>query len=141
MDSATGAGAEIVTGGRASSRDAGYHFEPTVLVNCNDSMDIMRKEIFGPVLPIQVIEDLEEGIELANNSEYGLTSSLYTRNLNAALKATRELRFGETFINRNNFEAIQGFHAGRRKSGIGGADGKHGLYEYMETHIVYMQGS
>ena len=140
VDSATGAGAEIVTGGRASNRDAGFHFEPTVLVNCTSGMDIMRKEIFGPVLPVQAIDDLDEGIALANNSEYGLTSSLYTRNLKAALKATRELRFGETFVNRNNFEAIQGFHAGRRKSGIGGADGKHGLYAFMETHIVYMQG-
>jgi lactaldehyde dehydrogenase/glycolaldehyde dehydrogenase len=48
-------------------------------------------------------------------------------------------RPGETYINRENFEAMQGFHAGTRKSGIGGADGKHGLYEFTQTHIVYIQ--
>ena len=56
-----------------------------------------------------------------------------------AMQAVRALQYGETYINRENFEAMQGFHAGRRKSGIGGADGKHGLYEFMETHVVYMQ--
>lgn len=103
-------------------------------------MAVMRDEIFGPVVPVQAIDSLDEGIALANDSEYGLTSSIFTRSLGAAQQAMRELRFGETYINREHFEAIQGFHAGRRKSGIGGADGKHGLYEYTETHIVYMQG-
>ena len=70
---------------------------------------------------------------------YGLIFSIFTQNINQAMKAVRELRFGETYINREHFEAMQGFHAGRRKSGIGGADGKHGLYEHMETHVVYMQ--
>ena len=55
------------------------------------------------------------------------------------MKAANELRFGETYINPEHFEAMQGCHAGRRKSGIGGADGKHGLYEYMETQVVYLQ--
>lgn len=140
VESAKNSGAEIITGGKIADQNTGYHYEPTVLINCQHDMDIMRKEIFGPVLPIQSIDSLEEAISLANDSEYGLTSSLYTNDLNSTLKATRELRFGETFVNRNNFEAIQGFHAGRRKSGIGGADGKHGLYEYMETHIVYLEG-
>ena len=91
------------------------------------------------MLPIQAVDSLDEAIALANDSEYGLTSSIFTRDLNSAMKAVRELRFGETYINREHFEAMQGFHAGRRKSGIGGADGKHGLYEHMETHVVYMQ--
>lgn len=137
--SARSQGAEVVIGGQADHRDAGNHFQPSVLINCNSSMDIMRKEIFGPVLPIQAIDGVDEAIALSNDSEYGLTSSLYTRDLSTAHKVIRELRFGETFINRNNFEAIQGFHAGRKKSGIGGADGKHGLYEFTETHAVYIQ--
>ena len=139
VESAKASGAEVVTGGDVARAHAGFHFEPTVLLNCTSDMEIMRKEIFGPVLPIQAIDGLEEGIALANDSEYGLTSSIFSTNLNAVMKATRELRFGETFVNRNNFEAIQGFHAGRRKSGIGGADGKHGLHEFMETHIVYIE--
>ena len=77
------------------------------------------------------IQTLEEVLGYANDSEYGLTSSVYTTNLNTAFKAVNGLKFGETYINRENFEAMQGFHAGRRKSGIGGADGKHGLEEYL----------
>lgn len=137
---AVGQGAQLVTGGQVADLGAGFHYQPTVLAGCASDMEIMRKEIFGPVLPIQVVDDLDEAIALANDSEYGLTSSLYTRDLNAALKACREIDFGETYINRENFEAMQGFHAGARKSGVGGADGKHGLYEYMRTQVVYIQG-
>ena len=100
----------------------------------------MRREIFGPVVPIQVVDDLDEAITLANDCDYGLTSSVYTRDLGKAMQAMRELDFGETYINRENFEAMQGFHAGVRKSGLGGADGKHGLYEYTHTQVVYLQG-
>lgn len=136
---ATGQGAQVITGGAVADLGKGCHYQPTVLAGCKGDMEIMRKEIFGPVLPIQVVDDLDEAIALANDSDYGLTSSIYTRNLSAALKASRELDFGETYINRENFEAMQGFHAGTRKSGIGGADGKHGLYEYTHTHVVYAQ--
>ncbi len=138
VESAKKQGAQVRTGGRVADRP-GFHYEPTVLVGCTDDMDVMSKEIFGPVLPIRVVDDLDEALALANNSEYGLTSSVFTQNLNAAMKAANGLRFGETYINREHFEAMQGFHAGRRKSGIGGADGKHGLYEYMETQVVYLQ--
>ncbi len=96
-------------------------------------------KIFGPVMPIVTFHDLDEAIAFANDSDYGLTSSIYTRDLNVALRACQEIRFGETYINRENFEAMQGFHAGWRKSGIGGADGKHGLYEFTQTHVVYLQ--
>ena len=85
------------------------------------------------------VKDLDEAIEFANSSEYGLTSSVYTENVHKAHKAARELLYGETYINRENFEAMQGFHAGRRNSGIGGADGKHGIMEYVETHVTYIE--
>ena len=136
---AAGQGAQVVTGGALADKGRGFHYQPTVLAGCTADMEIMRKEVFGPVLPIQIVDDLDEAIALANDSEYGLTSSIYTRDLSAALKASRELDFGETYINRENFEAMQGFHAGTRKSGIGGADGKHGLYEYTHTHVIYAQ--
>ena len=139
VKSAAKAGASIVTGGHRAAIESGFFYEPTVIADCRQDMDIMRREIFGPVIPIVIFNDLEEAIALANDSEYGLTSSIYTRNLNVALSACQEIRFGETYINRENFEAMQGFHAGWRKSGIGGADGKHGLYEFMQTHIVYLQ--
>ena len=93
----------------------------------------------GEAMQAVAFDTLEEAISMANDSDYGLTSSLYTQNLNVAMKAIKGLKFGETYINRENFEAMQGFHAGWRKSGIGGADGKHGLHEYLQTQVVYLQ--
>lgn len=139
VDTAQSQGAELITGGQVADLGAGYHYKPTVLTNCGSDMEIMNKEIFGPVLPIQIVSDLPEAIALANASDYGLTSSLYTSDISKAMQAANQLSFGETYINRENFEAMQGFHAGTRKSGIGGADGKHGLYEYSHTHVVYIQ--
>jgi lactaldehyde dehydrogenase / glycolaldehyde dehydrogenase len=136
---AVAAGATLVTGGNRMAIEGGYYYEPTVLSDCRQGMDIVRREIFGPVIPIVQFDDLDQAIEFANDSDYGLTSSIYTRDLNTALRACQEIHFGETYINRENFEAMQGFHAGWRKSGVGGADGKHGLYEFMQTHVVYMQ--
>lgn len=138
VERAKSEGAQVVTGGKPAENTRGFHYQPTVLANCRSDMEIVKKEIFGPVLPVQAVDSLDEAIALANDSEYGLTSSIFTRNLNSALHAVQGLRFGETYVNREHFEAMQGFHAGRRKSGIGGADGKHGLYEYTETQIVYL---
>ncbi len=132
-------GATLVTGGRDKERERGFFYKPTVLINCKQEMEIMHKEIFGPVLPIMKFKDLDEAIELANDCEYGLTSSIYTQNLDVAMRAANEIKFGETYVNRENFEAMQGFHAGWRKSGIGGDDGKHGIEEFMNTHVVYIQ--
>jgi lactaldehyde dehydrogenase / glycolaldehyde dehydrogenase len=139
VGSAVKAGASVLTGGKRGRGEKGFYYEPTVIAGCAQEMEIVRKEIFGPVIPLVQFNDLDEAIAMANDSDYGLTSSVYTRDLNVALRACQEIRFGETYINRENFEAMQGFHAGWRKSGIGGADGKHGLYEYTQTHVVYMQ--
>jgi lactaldehyde dehydrogenase/glycolaldehyde dehydrogenase len=139
VQSAVASGATVVTGGRRAGNQKGFFYEPTVVTGAKQEMDIVRREVFGPVVPVVEFEDLDQAIEFANDSEYGLTSSIYTRDLNVALRACQEIRFGETYINRENFEAMQGFHAGWRKSGIGGADGKHGLYEFTQTHVVYMQ--
>jgi lactaldehyde dehydrogenase/glycolaldehyde dehydrogenase len=138
LQRAKAAGVETLLGGNRAPVGKGYFFEPTVLLSRSNDTEVMRQEIFGPVLPIHVVDSMEEAIAKANDSEYGLTSSIYTQNLNKAMQAVRDLQFGETYVNRENFEAMQGFHAGRRKSGIGGADGKHGLYENMETQVVYI---
>lgn len=131
-------GATIVTGGQRCG-DKGFFFQPTLLTGCTQSMAIVQEETFGPVLPVIPFDTLEEAITMANDSEYGLTSSLFTRDLNVAMRALKQLKFGETYVNRENFEAMQGFHAGWRKSGIGGADGRHGLEEYLQTHVAYLQ--
>jgi len=139
VERARAEGATVELGGAVADRNRGHHYEPTVLVGCRPEMEIMRKEIFGPVAPIAVVDSAEEAVAHANDTEYGLTSSLYTNDLGKAMRVTKALKFGETYINRENGEAYQGFHAGRKKSGIGGADGKHGFYEYMETQTVYLQ--
>jgi len=131
-------GAKVVLGGKAVE-GSGYFYPPTLLLDVQQEMSIMHEETFGPVLPVVAFETLDEALAMANDSDYGLTSSIYTRDLNTAMKAIKGLKFGETYVNRENFEAMQGFHAGWRKSGIGGADGKHGLNEYLQTQMVYLQ--
>ena len=139
VDSALAAGAEAVTGGKVADLGQGNHYEPTVLVNCRQDMEIIQKETFGPVLPVVQVDSLDEALALANDTTYGLTSSIYTNDIKTALRACNELNFGETYVNRENFEAMQGFHAGHGRSGIGGADGKHGVLEHTQTHIAYIQ--
>jgi lactaldehyde dehydrogenase / glycolaldehyde dehydrogenase len=140
VERAVADGGQIVVGGkRAADRPEGNFYPATVIANCRQDMAIVREEIFGPVMPVVTFNDLDEAIAWANDSIYGLASSIFTKNVDVVLRACNELRFGETYVNRENMENMQGFHAGWRKSGIGGADGKHGVLEYTRTHVVYMQ--
>ncbi|MEN6621144.1 MAG: aldehyde dehydrogenase family protein, partial [Smithella sp.] len=102
------------------------------------SFRIFHEEIFGPVLPITTFRTLDEAIEYANDCEFGLTSSIYTTNTDTMMKALNQIKFGETYVNREHFEAFQGFHQGVRKSGIGGDDGEHCLDEFQVTHVCYV---
>ena len=131
-------GAKVLCGGHRVG-EKGYFYAATLLDNCCQDMDIVHEETFGPVLPIIEWEDIDEVLAWANDCEYGLASSVFTNDINTATRCVRELEFGETYINRFHFEAIQGFHAGVKKSGIGGADGKHGAEEYLRTHVTYLQ--
>ena len=131
-------GAKVLCGGHRVG-EKGYFYAATLLDNCCQDMDIVHEETFGPVLPIIEWEDIDEVLAWANDCEYGLASSVFTNDINTATRCVRELDFGETYINRFHFEAIQGFHAGVKKSGIGGADGKHGVEEYLRTHVTYLQ--
>ena len=130
-------GAKLLCGGSRVG-DKGYFYAATVLDNCTQDMDIIHEETFGPVIPLVEFDSIEQAIDYANDCEYGLASSVFTNDINIAAKVARELEFGETYINREHFEAMQGFHAGVKKSGIGGADGKHGIEEYLVTHVTYI---
>ena len=110
-----------------------------MLINGRHDMEIMRDEIFGRVAPVSLSVDPDEAIAKANDSTYGLTSSIYTKDLKTAMRACAEVRFGETYIDHDSFAAMQVFRAGTRRYWIVCADGKHGVYEYTHTHVVYMQ--
>lgn len=138
VENAINQGAKVLCGGHRIG-DKGYFYAPTLLDNVKQDFDIVHEETFGPVLPIIEFEDIDTVIKWANDVEYGLASSVFTKSIDIATRICRELKFGETYINRWHFEAIQGFHAGVKKSGIGGADGKHGVEEYLTTHVVYLQ--
>jgi len=138
VDKATADGARVVTGGGFGVHERGYYFEPTVLTDVRNDMDIIQREVFGPVLPVVPFDDFDEVMAMANDTEYGLTSAIFTRDLKIAMQAARTLQFGETYINRAPSEAMQAFHGGWKHSGIGGADGKHGLEEYLQKQVVYV---
>ncbi|MDV7140371.1 aldehyde dehydrogenase [Maribacter sp. TH_r10] len=138
VDFAKKEGAEVLIGGKRPEKfEKGFYYEPTILTNCKQDMDIIQEEVFGPVLPVMKFSSLDEAIALSNDCQFGLTSSVFSENYNNIMRATTGLHFGETYVNREHFEAIQGFHAGWKKSGIGGADGKHGMEEYLQTKVVY----
>lgn len=138
VENAVRQGAKVLCGGHRVG-EKGYFYAATLLDDCRQDMDIIHEETFGPVLPIVVWDNLDQVIAWANDCEYGLASSIFTNDINSAARCIRELEFGETYVNRFHFEAIQGFHAGVKKSGIGGADGKHGVEEYLRTHVTYLQ--
>lgn len=133
-------GATIACGGQPSPKFAkGYFYEPTVLTGCRQDMEIMREEIFGPVMPIMTFETEEEALALANDCKYGLTATLYTRDYGTAMRFANNIEAGELYINRKQGEAFQGYHAGWKQSGLGGDDGRHGVSQFLKTRTVYMR--
>lgn len=134
------AGAEVRLGGEAPSGaefENGHWYEPTVLTNVDQEMDIVQSEVFGPVTPIVEVDSLEQAIEYANDSRYGLSSYLFTNDYRLAMRASEDLEFGETYINRTLGESWHGHHIGWNESGLGGEDGKYGFLKYTQLKTVY----
>lgn len=111
---------------------------PVIVTDLPADATILKEEVFGPVLPVVVFDTLDEVISLANDCEYGLSSYLYTRDLNAAMQISDALEYGEVYINRTGPEEVNGFHAGWKLSGIGGDDGEHGYQLYVKQKTVYL---
>jgi lactaldehyde dehydrogenase/glycolaldehyde dehydrogenase len=130
----------IVTGGHRRPGDQGYFYEPTAIADCGKDMEIIRREIFEPVLPVVTFSDLDEGIACANDSDYGLTSSVYTRDLNVALKVSREIRFGETYINATISRPCKATMPVGVRAESGARMVSTVLYEFTQSHVVYVQG-
>ena len=139
---AVDAGAKVVVGGdvpKASALANGAFYQPTVLDGVEEENTVVAKEeIFGPVLPLLTYADWDEAIRRANASRYGLSSYVFTRDLSLAEKAIRELRYGETYVNRVGPETPQGYHAGFRQSGLGGEGTVWGVRDYLQLKTVYV---
>jgi lactaldehyde dehydrogenase/glycolaldehyde dehydrogenase len=140
LERAIDEGASVVTGGSRPEGDAfarGYWFAPTVLADVRPDMDVMREEVFGPVTPIVGVSSLEEALELANDSRYGLSAYLFTNEYGTVMRTVNDLEFGEIYVNRTLGESIHAHHAGFKESGIGGEDGKWGLLRYTQLKTAY----
>ena len=102
-------------------------------------MEIIQEEIFGPVLPVLKYRDIDEALDMANDHQFGLSSVLYTENYRTAMKVANAIEAGELYVNRTPADPYQGFHAGWKRSGLGGDDGKHGMLEFTQTRLVVMK--
>jgi len=131
-------GAKALVGGRRNPALKGLYYEPTVLVNVDHSMLVMTEETFGPVLPIMRVKDEDEAIRLANDSVYGLSSSVWTENIEKGLELARRVSAGSTNINDMavTFGVCEAPFGGVKHSGIGRSNGEYGLKGYCNIHPV-----
>lgn len=128
-------GAKILCGGKKIG-GKGYFYEPTVLTDVNNEMKIMTEETFGPALPIQVVSNEEEAIKLANALPYGLTASVWAKDIKKAQKIVRELEAGNVGINRTAVSDNELPWGGIKQSGIGRSLSKYGVREFTEMKVV-----
>jgi len=129
-----------IGGGRLTGGlyDRGHFYSPTLLTDVTHEMDIVHSEVFGPVMSVLKVQDFDEALRLANDSDYGLSAYLFTNDLGVLMRTAVELNFGEIYVNRSLGEAPQGFHHGYGDSGLGGEDGKYGLEAYVRTKTIYL---
>jgi len=112
--------------------EGGCFYPPTLLTNVEPAAKVVQEEIFGPVLVGMTFRTVDEAVELANNTRYGLAASIWSENINLALDVAMRVKAGSVWVNSTNlFDAASGF-GGYRESGYGREGGKEGLYEYVK---------
>jgi lactaldehyde dehydrogenase / glycolaldehyde dehydrogenase len=142
VDGAVAAGAKVVLGGdrpEGGRFTRGHWFAPTVLTGVGNDMEVVQREVFGPVLPVLPFDGYDEVIAWANSTDYGLTSYVFTEDLRTAMRASDDLEFGEVYVNAVGPEQFQAFHSGWKLSGLGGDDGRHGYDRYVRRKTVYLR--
>jgi acyl-CoA reductase-like NAD-dependent aldehyde dehydrogenase len=132
------AGAELVTGGNRLGTTGGLFYEPTIFAGAQPSMSIVRDEIFGPVLAVLPFDTAEEAVRMANDTIYGLSAGVWTRDIGRALRTIRGIRAGRTWINGFAEGGPEMPIGGYKQSGMGREIGQNGFDEYSEFKSVYM---
>jgi aldehyde dehydrogenase (NAD+) len=139
-------GAKLEIGGKTVKEgdlSKGWFYKPTIFSSVKPEMRIAKEEIFGPVLSVLKVSSFEEAIKVLNNTEYGLSSSIYTQNINDAFKAIRDIQCGITYINGPTIgaEAHMPF-GGMKNTGNGHREGGWSVYDFFsETKVAYIDFS
>lgn len=132
----------IITGGKVSANSAcskGYFFEPTLVVDVPRESRLLKEEVFGPVLPIVRVKDLDEAIGEANNSSYGLGASIWTKNIDRILLGCEQLNAGIIWVNQHLKVAPEVPFGGTKESGIGRENGPESLSEYLDLKTIMLK--
>jgi len=138
VQDATKRGAHVLTGGAPLER-TGYYYPPTVLGNVAEDANIMHDEVFGPVAPIVAFSEDDEAIDKANDTEYGLVSYLYTKNLKRGMAVSERLDAGMIGLNRGLVSDPAAPFGGSKQSGLGREGSHEGMREYMETKYIAVE--
>jgi succinate-semialdehyde dehydrogenase / glutarate-semialdehyde dehydrogenase len=127
----------VLVGGREGD-GAGYFYEPTVLGGITADARLLKEEIFGPVAPVIGFDDEDAAIAAANDTEYGLVSYLYTRDIKRAFRVIERLETGMVGLNQGMVSNAAAPFGGVKASGFGREGGPEGILEYLETKYVAM---
>jgi aldehyde dehydrogenase (NAD+) len=135
-------GAKLVIGGKVPKRE-GFFFEPTLFTDCGIDMRIAQEEIFGPILALITVKNLDEAIDTINSVEYGLSSAIYTRDLRNALEAIEGIEAGLTYVNSSTIGSeVHLPFGGVKHTGVGTREGGiEGINEFSEIKTVYVDYS
>ena len=139
LEAATASGAEVLVGGDRGGQERGHFLSPAVVTGAAPDSALLREETFGPVAPLVPVSSLDEAIELANGTEFGLGANVYTANLENAIRCMRELRAGTVWINDPLTDNDAGPFGGFKQSGLGRELGREGLEAFQETKHVHME--
>jgi succinate-semialdehyde dehydrogenase / glutarate-semialdehyde dehydrogenase len=138
VQDAVSKGAEIVYGGKPRPDIGALVHEPTILTNVDHDMKVMQEETFGPIMPIMKVKDAEEALRFANDTNYGLSASIWSRDFKRAQKLALCLDTGDVGINRSqHMIGTPGFATGgQRESGLGRRNGAEGLLKYTASQVI-----